>query len=201
MEMMALSLLNDFLYCPRRAGLKGIDGYRSANEHTVIGTLAHEHADLPGYEMVRGVKLLRGLPVWSERLGLSGKADIVERHPDGALCPVEYKKGKRRQFDNDDAQLCAQALCLEEMFKMRVERGAIFHATSKRRREVEFDVALRQLTEEAIGRMRQTIERGEISPAGFKPACKECSLYSICLPEVAVEPGAWQRKAQALFEV
>src|SRR6266545_556072 len=164
MDPLPLSLLNDFLYCPRRAALKAIEGHREENEHTIRGDIAHEHADLPGYEVTNGVTLLRALPVWSERLGLSGKCDIVEVHPAAAevtrltpgksefripnsqmksepphvgcyktLIPVEYKKGKRRQFENDDAQLCAQAFCLEEMFGVTVERGAVFHAASKRR--------------------------------------------------------------------
>jgi CRISPR-associated exonuclease Cas4 len=138
MDPLPLSLLNDFLFCNRRAALKVVEGLRGENEHTLIGDLAHEHADLPGYEVAKGVTLLRALPVWCERLALSGKCDIVERHPGGALVPIEYKKSKRRHFDNDDAQLCAQALCLEEMFARPVERGAVFHAASKRRREVVF---------------------------------------------------------------
>ena len=151
-----LSLLNDFLYCERRAALKAVEGVRETNEHTVVGDSVHEQADVPGYETIRGVTLLRALPVWSERLGLSGKCDVVERHPDGSLVPVEFKKGRRRKFDNDDAQLCAQALCLEEMFGLDIPRGAIFHAKSKRRRVVEFTMALRRLTEltiEAVHRL------------------------------------------------
>src|SRR5262249_57574081 len=111
--------------------------------------LAHEHADLPGYENAKGVLVWRSVPIWSERLGVAGKCEIVEvvvdfdsQNPQ-ALTPVEYKKGKRRKFDNDDAQVCAQALCLEEMFTITIEHGAIFHAASKRRREVEFTTDLR----------------------------------------------------------
>ena len=137
-EPLALSLLNDFLYCPRRAALKVVEGWRSANQHTARGDIVHEHADLRGYEVVQGVKLLRALPVFSDRLGLNGKCDIVEQRPDGSLFPVEFKVGKRRQWENDDAQLCAQALCLEEMFQTTIPRGAIFHADSKRRRDIEF---------------------------------------------------------------
>ena len=103
--------------------MKAIEGVRSENKHTVLGDIVHEHADLPGYEIAKGVTLLRALPVWSERLGLSGKCDVVEQHADGLLVPVEYKKGKRRVFENDDAQLCAQALCLEEMISRPVDRG------------------------------------------------------------------------------
>jgi CRISPR-associated exonuclease Cas4 len=161
-EALPLSLLNDYLYCPRRAALKIVEGWREANVHTERGDIVHEHADLPGYEVAKGVTLLRALPVFSERLGLSGKCDIVEaelRSPSTnlefeisdlrSLKPVEFKLGKRRQWENDDAQLCAQALCLEEMFHISIPRGAIFHADSKRRREVEFPAALRATTEAA----------------------------------------------------
>ena len=145
-----LSLLNDYLYCNRRAALKAVEGWRGANEHTVLGEIVHDQADDSGYETVKGVTLLRALPVWSERLRLNGRCDIVERHPDGSLVPVEFKKGRRRKFDNDDAQLCAQALCLEEMFGLDIPRGAIFHARSRRRREVVFTEDLRRLTQQAI---------------------------------------------------
>ena len=147
MDALPLSLLNDFLFCARRAALKEVEGLRSENEHTLIGDLAHEHADEPGYEVAHGITLLRALPVWSERLGLSGRCDIVERHPDGALAPVEFKKGKRRVFDNDDAQPCAQAFYLEEMFCVKVGRGAVYHAASKRRRGVVFTAELPAATD------------------------------------------------------
>jgi len=108
MDHLPLSLLNDYLYCERRAALKTVEGVRSANAHTAKGDIVHEHADLPGYEVAKGVMLLRALPVWSDTLGLNGKCDIVEQRADGTLFPVEYKSGKRRQWDNDDVQLCAQ---------------------------------------------------------------------------------------------
>ena len=165
LDSLPLSLLNDFLYCPRRAALKVVEGWWGENEHTVLGSLAHEHADLPGYEVARGVTLLRALPVWSERLALSGKCDIVERHADGTLVPVEYKKGRRRTFENDDAQLCAQALCLEEMLGSPVRKGAVFHAQSKRRREVEFDSTLRRSTEQAIADLHLLVNSSTVPPA------------------------------------
>ena len=213
-EMLPLSLLNDYLYCPRRAGLKIIEGWRAENEHTVRGDIVHEHADLPGYEAAKGVTLLRALPVFSERLGLSGKCDVVEVHPDracghplpsdgrgvGSFVPVEYKKSKRRQFENDDAQLCAQALCLEEMFRVAVPRGAVFHAESKRRRDVIFTPELRSLTEQAIGELRGLMEAEQAAPARFKPACEECSLFNICLPRITSQSAALGRAAAQLFE-
>lgn len=222
MEQLPLSLLNDFLYCPRRAALKTIEGWREANEHTILGDLVHEHADLPGYEVAKGVSVRRALPIWSERLGLSGKCDIVEVELRDSnqkfevsnlrsLRPVEYKKGKRRQFENDDAQLCAQALCLEEMFGLSVERGAVFHAQSKRRREVEFTPELRKLTEDSAKALHDMLAQSQISnfksefprlPAAvFKPACEECSLFEVCLPRLTSRPGNLQEASQRLFKI
>ena len=145
--------------------------------------------------------MLRALPVWSERLGLNGKCDIVERHPDGSLVPlVEFKKGKRRKFDNDDAQLCAQALCLEEMFGLDIPKGAIFHARSKRRREVEFTEDLRRLTEQAIEAMHRLIEEEVVPQAVHKPQCSECSLFDHCLPEITSVPPTLARAYRAVFD-
>jgi CRISPR-associated exonuclease Cas4 len=201
MDPIPLSLLNDFLFCNRRAALKLIEGCRGENEHTAIGDIAHEHADLAGYEIAKGAKLLRALPVFSKRLGLSGKCDIVEQRADGSLFPVEYKKSKRRKFDNDDVQLCAQALCLEEMFGRRIERGAVFHAASKRRREIDFDVPLRALTETTVADLHRMMEARTVPAAVLKPQCQECSLYEICVPEVTSLPSRVQRNLKALFAV
>ncbi len=199
-EPFPLSLLNDYLFCHRRAALKAVEGVRGTNEHTVVGDSVHEQADVSGYEIVKGVSLLRALPVWSERLGLSGKCDIVERYSDGSLLPVEFKKGRRRKFDNDDAQLCAQALCLEEMFGLDIPRGAIFHAKSKRRREVEFTVALRRLTEQAIEAVHQLIEEETIPRAVHKPQCSQCSLFDHCLPEITSSPPILARAYRSVFD-
>ena len=195
-----LSLINDYLFCQRRAALKTIEGWRGTNDHTVLGDNVHDQADVSGYETVKGVTLLRALPVWSDRLRLSGKCDIVERHPDGSLVPVEFKKGKRRKFDNDDAQLCAQALCLEEMFGRDIPRGAIFHAKSKRRREVEFTENLRRLTEQAIAAMHRLIEEDAVPQAVHKPQCAECSLFDHCLPEITSVPPALAQAYRAVFD-
>lgn len=199
-ETLPLSLLNDFLYCSRRAALKVVEGVRSENKHTVLGDIVHEHADLPGYEAAKGVTLLRALPVWSERLGLSGKCDVVELLANGSLVPIEYKKGKRRAFENDDAQLCAQALCLEEMFGRRIDHGSVFHVASKRRREVEFTPELRTLVERSLAELRELLNSQRVPPAVFKPACEECSLFEICLPKATSEDSRAQRLARQLFQ-
>jgi CRISPR-associated exonuclease Cas4 len=236
-EALPLSLLNDYLYCRRRAALKIVEGWREANEHTARGEIVHEHTDLAGYESLREseisnlksrIILWRALPVWSDRLGLSGKCDIVEAEflsasnlksqisdlksgRVAALRPVEFKVGKRRQWENDDAQLCAQALCLEEMFNVAIPRGAVFHADSKRRRQVEFTAALRGKTVTAARELHALLAQSEISdlksqiaplpPAVFKPACEECSLYEICLPKATAGDQRAQRLARLLFQI
>jgi len=202
-EPLPLSLLNDYLYCPRRAALKIVEGWREANQHTERGDIVHEHADTPGYEVAKGVTLLRALPVFSQRLGLNGKCDIVEQRPDGTLYPVEFKVGKRRTFENDDVQLCAQALCLEEMFGFGVAGGAVFHADSKRRREVEFTIELRESTAKAIAELHAFLEQSDdvaLPVAVFKPACEECSLFNICLPQITSQPARLQRSGRQLFD-
>jgi CRISPR-associated exonuclease Cas4 len=211
MDPIPLSALNDFLFCERRAALKFIEGLRASNEHTLLGDLAHAHVDTPGYEQRAGWELLRALPLFSDRLGLSGKADLVEvRYADLefqigelkseiprrvlAARPVEYKKGPRRRFDNDEVQLCAQALCLEEMFGVAIDSGAIFHAQSQRRSEVAFAAALRQRTLAAISDLRSLISTSTLPRAALKPQCEGCSLHEVCLPEAA------GRRAPRLFE-
>jgi len=199
MESMPLSLLNDLLYCSRRAALKIVEGWREANEHTARGDIVHAHADLPGYEVAKAVTLLRALPVWSERLGLNGKCDIVERLADGSLFPVEFKLGRRRQWENDEVQLCAQALCLEEMFGVLVPRGAIFHSDGKRRREVEFLAELRTKTEAATAQLRRLFVSSQVPTAVFKPACEECSLFDTCLPKATCTNSRAKRLSELLF--
>jgi CRISPR-associated exonuclease Cas4 len=129
----------------------------------------------------------------------------------GSLLPVEFKLGKRRRFENDDAQLCAQALCLEEMFGVPIPRGAIFHADSKRRREVGFTPQLRALTEQAVGELHALLPESEISdlksqiprlpPADWRPACEECSLFDICLPKATTGEDRARRLASELFQI
>lgn len=209
MELIPISAINHHLFCPRRAALIHVEGIFVDNAHTLIGRQTHEHADHPGYENAKGTQVWRALPVWSRRLGLSGKCDIVEAKvkrgargsPDTVLglFPVEYKKGKRRKFDNDDAQLCAQALCLEEMFNLEIPTGAIYHAASQRRREVEFTPELRAKTKDAITALHQLLESQSTPPAVHKPQCAECSLNQACLPEFTSHPPALAQATQDLF--
>ncbi len=196
MDPLPLSALNHFLYCSRRAYLIHVEGVFADNEHTVLGNLVHARVDEPGYEQRAGWELLRALPLFSDTLGLSGKADLVEvrRDPTNGHViearPVEYKKGPKRRFDNDEVQLCAQALCLEEMFGLTVCDGAIFHAASACRTEVVFDDALRAQTRAALTGLRSLISSSKIPLAELKPQCDDCSLRVVCLPEKAASQQA-----------
>lgn len=196
--MIPLSALNHFLYCPRRCGLIHVEGLFIQNAFTVEGQLRHETADTPGYESQPGVRVLRALPLFAHRLGLIGKADIVEFHGNRPF-PIEYKRGKKKQWDNDDVQLCAQALCLEEMFQLEVPKGAVYHASSRRRREVAFTPSLRDQTADAIFAVRKLVSASAVPLPRLKPQCEGCSLHSTCLPELQSAPVS--RANQQLFRI
>ena len=133
-EIVLVSALNEYAFCPRRCAFKHVEKVFTPNVHTISGTIEHENTDVPGYEVRDGVKILRALSLSSEKLGLSGKADWVEMR-DGLPYPVEMKHGIKRAWDNDDIQLCAQALCLDEMMGVTCPMGAIYHSKSRHRRE------------------------------------------------------------------
>jgi CRISPR-associated exonuclease Cas4 len=211
-----LRLLNDYLYCPRRCALHQLEGLWHDNAYTVSGTLAHEIADDPGYrQTAEGARLERALPLFSDKLGLVGKADIVEfwPQPSGPAIPlpVDYKLGPRRKWDNDDVQLCAQALCLEEMLHVPVPRGAVYHVKTRRRRTVEFNASLRTLTRETIECVRALLAedhgpRGgaatrerRLPPAVLQPQCDGCSLHGVCLPELTAAADSLDRAYGELF--
>ena len=154
--------------------------------HTLRGTHEHERVDRQRHEVSAGVRVEYGLPVWSRRLGLSGRCDVVELHPDGMVYPVEYKHGKRRRWINDDLQLAAQALCLEEMLGRAVTKGAIYHQQSRRRREVIVDEALRREVEDTAAAVRAVLAKTERPPpVEDARRCGECSLREICQPDLA----------------
>ncbi len=200
-DLQPIRALNDLLFCPRRCALHRIEQIWVENQYTLEGTLAHRkvHADPSREEVGATGRVVRGLWLRSNRLRLVGVADLVEFRPEPF--PVEYKRGRRRRWDNDDVQLCAQALCLEEMFGTPVPAGAIFHVRSKRRREVAFDTALRQTTEEAVARLHALMQAGEVPPPVLHPKCKACSLHAVCLPELLTARAAYRQAAAELFQV
>ncbi len=158
-DLVMISALQHYSYCPRQCGLIHLDQAWDENLYTLRGRRVHELVDVPGGETAYGVRIERGLPLWSDRLGLIGKADVVEFR-EGVPLPVEYKHGPRRQSRHDELQLAAQAVCLEEMFATSVRRGVIYHHTSRRRREVAIGTALRSAVEEATRLVRAMIHSG-----------------------------------------
>jgi len=183
-EPVLLSALEHYSYCPRQCALIHAEQSFAANLHTARGDAVHALVDLEGYEVRAGVHVERALPLRCERLGLVGKADIVEFSADGTPYPAEYKHGPRRQRTHDDLQLAAQALCLEEMTGRAVPCGAIYHASSHRRREVVFTPAIFALVEQTATAVRELMRTGIMPPAVCDARCRECSLVEICQPQM-----------------
>lgn len=197
-----LSALNHWAYCPRRCGLIHMEGEFTDNLHTARGNAEHERVDQMAHSTGReGARLEYALPVWSGRVGLIGKCDVVEFWSDGTVYPVEYKHGARKKWMNDDLQLAAQALCLEEMLGRPVPRGAIYHASSRRRREVAITPELRQLVEETAAAIRRMLEAGTLPPPANDARCRECSLKDICQPEAVANKGQQDALLRELFSV
>lgn len=185
LEPVNVSALNQYAYCPRRCALIYLENEFAENRHTASGNAEHARVDRVAHASNReGARVEYALPIWSERLGLIGKGDVVELWPDGTIYPVEYKHGVKKQHDNDDLQLAAQALCLEEMFGRPILRGAIFHARSKRRREVMFTSQLRAATEQTVASIRQMLMAQTMPPPLINDTrCRECSLIDLCQPQ------------------
>jgi CRISPR-associated exonuclease Cas4 len=167
------------------------------NLRTAEGRLLHERADLPGESRRGNLRTVRGMWLRSERLRLTGRADIVEFSPEPF--PVEYKRGKSKPNDCDAVQLCAQALCLEEMLATAIARGAIFYGNPRRRQEVVFTPELRARTEELAATMHRLYQGRKTPPPQPGAYCSSCSLVHVCLPRAtASEDGAARWVAQQL---
>ena len=177
-----LSALEHFSYCPRQYALIHIEQAFDHNVHTKRGDAVHERVDEPGLELREGMRIERALPVWSEKFGLIGKCDVVEFSTDGVAYPVEYKHGTKRVKEHDDLQLAAQALCLEEMTGKPVPKGAIYHFSSRRRREVEITLALREKVAATLASIREIIASGQLPKPVNDKRCDQCSLKEICQP-------------------
>ncbi|GIW24895.1 CRISPR-associated protein Cas4 [Meiothermus sp.] len=194
-EPIPIGALAQYTYCPRRAALILLEGEWEDNEYTLRGARAHEQADIPEGLLREGVWVERALPLWSERLGLVGRADVVE-FVEGAPYPVEYKVGKRWPKElarrAAEVQLCAQALCLEEMFGVSVPEGALFSKASQRRRVVPFTPGLRAATLATISALRKLLQTERLPPPAADERCKHCSLISICMPHVPQALLEWQ---------
>ncbi|APW45308.1 CRISPR-associated protein Cas4 [Rhodoferax antarcticus] len=205
-EPIPLSALQHWQYCPRQCGLIHLEQVFDDNVHTLRGQAVHAKADQPGVETAKGVRVERALPLWHDGLGLIGKSDVVEFLAGGVPYPVEYKHGSRNKAADiaacDDIQLAAQAMCLEGMTGQHVNEGALYYATSRRRRVVPITAQLRADVVQTAEAIRQMLASGTLAPPlGGEQAvrrCKACSLQDRCQPQ-ATHAGLTTARA-ALFD-
>lgn len=184
-DSLPISGLQHILYCPRQCALIHIERLWAENLYTAEGRILHERADEGGCENRKGKLTQRSVHVYSQRYGIHGIADVVEYTRQGKNLiphPVEYKRGKPKKYHEDEVQLCAQALCLEEMHGTAIGSGELFYGKTRRRVEVAFDDELRSLTEATIGEFRELLRRGQTPCIGYSSRCDHCSLLDLCVP-------------------
>lgn len=200
-DLIALSALQHYLFCPRQCALIHIEQAWAENIATAEGRVAHERVHAVESEMRRGVRTVTGMPLRSDRLGVTGIADVVELHRavDGVWLPVpvEHKRGRPKTHRADEVQLCAQAMALEEMFAVEITAGALFYGQPRRRTAVTFDPVLRDLTQTVAAATRDLIASGRTPRMGYeKKRCDGCSLIELCRPQTT----GGQRSAAAWLE-
>jgi CRISPR-associated exonuclease Cas4 len=195
-----LSALEHYAYCPRQCALIHVEQVWSENLYTMRGRDVHEHVDEISAHELGGVRFERALPIWCRRLNLVGKADLVEFHDDVPY-PVEYKSGRHRRGNPETLQLCAQALCLEEMFGLPVAKGALFWHASRERREIVFTDAMREQVERVAAAVGEMLEKQLVPPPVNDQRCEHCSLKESCLPSLVADKRRSSRAARELFEV
>lgn len=201
-DLLPLSALNQLIFCPRRCALILIEGQWADNEHTALGLLQHSRSHQQETESRGDVRICRGLRLRSLQLGLAGVADVVEFHrsraPDDDApvsltgvegrwrpFPVEHKKGREKPDQADEVQLCAQALCLEEMLATRIPEGALFYNASRDRLQVAFSAELRATTIDAARRLHELVADGTVPAAEPSKRCRGCSLEDACAPRLS----------------
>ena len=204
LDPIPLSALQHWCYCPRQWALIHVEQVFEDNLFTQRGQALHKRVDDPSFELRDGMRIERALPLFSDRLGLLGKADVVEFLPDGTPYPVEYKHGSRHKRADiaacDDVQLAAQALCLEEMFGKPVLEGALYYASSRRRRIAAVDADLRAKTLAAIAGVRDLLASGTTPPPLADEHCRACSLRDLCQPDAVHDNPARAAALAHLFE-
>lgn len=185
-DLIPISALQHYLFCPRQCALIHIEQQWAESRETAEGRLLHERADLPAVERRRGVRVVTAMPLLSLEEGVTGKGDVVEFHDmDGIQVPfpVEYKRGRPKAHRADEVQLCAQALCLESMIGVSVDRGALFYGQTRRRKDVEFNNELRILTRDVIRATRDMFSTAITPSAEYEAKrCDRCSLIDVCQP-------------------
>lgn len=191
-EPVPLSALQHFLFCPRQCALIHVERLWAENALTAEGRILHETTDVPGGASRRDVRVVRAMPIASKAFCIAGVADVVELHRGAGgwqPYPVEYKRGRPKAHRADEVQLCAQALCLEEMFRTTVPEGALFYGQTRRRKTVPFDGPLLDLTQRTIADTRAMMAAGLTPrPVWEKRRCGTCSLLELCRPKALEHP-------------
>jgi CRISPR-associated exonuclease Cas4 len=211
-DLLPISALQHLLFCERQCALIHIEQLWVENLYTAEGRIMHERVDSGRSESRGDVRLAFGLPLRSLRLGLVGKADMVEFHrevkeegqnlvdsPLWRPFPVEYKRGRPKQEAWDEVQLCAQALCLEEMLAVEAPKGALFYGKTRRRVDVAFDADLRCKTEETARLLHDLVGRGRTPPPICTPACERCSFLETCLPHTLDKPKSVRKYLSSII--
>lgn len=204
LEPIYLSRLQHYLYCPRQFALIELEDVWIENQFTAEGKVLHQRVDQADKQTRGDIRSVRALRLSHTALGIEGVADVVEYHrqADGSEqpLPIEYKRGKPKQHRADEVQLCAQALCLEDMEGLAVPEGALFYGEVRRRHRVDFDAALRELTLQTIQACRDIVQSTVTPKAVYQAGkCRNCSLIEPCHPQDFTRPAsAWL--AQQLAE-
>ena len=197
-DAVLISALEHYSYCPRQCALIHREQTYDENIYTLRGSAIHERVDQPEGSVTQGMRVERALPLWSDSLGLTGKGDVVEFHGETPY-PVEYKHGSVQRGRHADLQLCAQAMCLEEMLGVSVPKGAVYQFSSRRRREVVFTPELRQRVRDAIEAIRQILQSGRLPFPAADKRCNNCSLIESCLPFVMAGQARLSALHRSLF--
>jgi CRISPR-associated exonuclease Cas4 len=189
-DFIHIGALQHYVFCPRQCALIHVEDVWRDNVLTVRGNILHDKVDTDTYESRGAVRTVRGLRIHSYRLGIVGRCDVVEfrTSPTGEeVLPVEFKAGKPKDDLSDKVQLCAQALCLEEMLATKIIRGAFFYSKIRRRVQVEMDEELRKQTESIIAAVHELVSNKRVPTARYMAKCRNCSLIDICQPRAMNE--------------
>ena len=193
-----VSALEHYSYCPRQCALIHLESVWDENIYTMRGRDVHERADEASSHVASDVRVERALPIWSKRMNLVGRADVVEFHGKVPY-PVEYKSGRHRKGRHEAIQLCAQAMCLEEMLGVKVEKGALYWHGSRERKEVVFTDELRRRVEEVAAEVHAMIAEKRLPPPVNDGRCEDCSLRDSCMPGVIANKGMRKKAEMELF--
>jgi CRISPR-associated exonuclease Cas4 len=200
LEPVQVSALEHYSYCPRQCALIHLEHVWDENVFTMRGRDVHERVDEASSHVEAGVRVERALPIWSKRLNLVGKADAVEFR-DGIPYPVEYKSGRHRRGHSESLQLCAQAVCLEEMFGVKIDKGALYWHGSRERKEIALTDALKAQVREVSKAVHRMIAQSIVPPPVNDERCRDCSLREACLPDVVDDKKRCHSAAECLFVV